>query len=74
MKRMPKEEIIYKYAKEYTHQYCSYCGHTNSFNQTQDYKICTWCGKKIYNRTKSRFMKIMIDKCIDLDKYKKVKL
>lgn len=37
------------------------CGHVIIFSVLNDYKICSWCGRKIINTTKARF-KYMLKK------------
>ena len=32
------------------------CGHSLPFGIKQPYKICTWCGRKVINNTKARFI------------------
>ena len=31
------------------------CGNSMSIPACKDFAICTWCGKKIYNKTKNHF-------------------
>ena len=35
------------------------CGHVIIFSVLNDYKICSWCGRKVKNKTKARFVYLL---------------
>lgn len=36
--------------------YCNNCGHTLHIPNPLNYKICTWCGTKVYRNKQTEFM------------------
>ena len=53
-KQLKKEtEESLKFIKEHRRK-CA-CGHAIDFKGYFDYKICTWCGRKVYKDEKAQF-------------------
>ena len=48
-------QILHAKLQDETNQKCE-CGHTLTFGIKQPYKICTWCGRKVINNTRARFI------------------
>jgi hypothetical protein len=46
-----------KFIKEHRRK-CE-CGHAIDFKGYYDYKICTWCGRKVYKDDRAQFKHIM---------------
>lgn len=38
---------------------CKKCGHKILISADKDYRICNWCNSKVYNDTKTYFMRKM---------------
>ena len=48
----------FSYLTKYNKQTCK-CGHSVTFVPEREYIICSFCGRKIINKTRGRFIKEM---------------